>query len=80
MHATFDAILLSWPFDPWLLFVILVTDAVYWRGWFLLRRRGLVAWHAGRLGERFLGAPSPFILAAWLLLWRHSRFSSCKFT
>jgi cytochrome c oxidase assembly factor CtaG/ferredoxin len=39
MDPTFDAFLASWPFDPWVLVPLLLTAAIYVRGWNALRRR-----------------------------------------
>jgi cytochrome c oxidase assembly factor CtaG len=39
VSPTLDAALRSWPFDSWLLAALLLTAAVYLRGWLLLRRR-----------------------------------------
>ena len=49
MDPTFDAFLRSWPFDPWMLFALLVTAGLYLRGWLVLRRRDPSRWPAGRL-------------------------------
>src|SRR5579871_6828755 len=34
-----DAFLASWPFDPWVLVPLLLTAAIYLRGWNELRQR-----------------------------------------
>ena len=39
MSPTLDAFLRSWPFDPWLLAALLLSAAIYLRGWLALRRR-----------------------------------------
>jgi cytochrome c oxidase assembly factor CtaG len=39
VSPTLDAILRSWPFDPWLLVALLICAGVYLRGWLALRRR-----------------------------------------
>src|SRR5262249_30727656 len=53
VSPTLDACLRSWPFDPWLLAALLLTAAVYLRGWLALRRRDPRRWHGGR--------PAPFL-------------------
>ena len=40
MATTFDAFLRSWPFDPWVIFPLLLAALVYIRGWRQLHRRG----------------------------------------
>ena len=49
MDPTFDAFLRSWPLDLWFLFALLVTAALYLRGWLVLNRRDRSRWPAGRL-------------------------------
>jgi len=39
VSPTLDAFLRSWPFEPWLLVVLLLSAWVYWRGWRVLRGR-----------------------------------------
>jgi hypothetical protein len=39
MNPTVDAILRSWPSEPWILFLLLLTAAVYLRGWIVLQAR-----------------------------------------
>jgi cytochrome c oxidase assembly factor CtaG len=62
MGQTLDAVLLSWPFDPWLLAALALTAAVYIRGWLTLHRRDGNRWHAGRLAA-FLGGLAAVALA-----------------
>jgi cytochrome c oxidase assembly factor CtaG len=62
VSPTLDAFLRSWPFDPWLLFALLVTAGVYLRGWLVLRRRDDRRWHAGHLAA-FLGGLTAIYLA-----------------
>jgi cytochrome c oxidase assembly factor CtaG len=59
---TLDAFLRSWPFDPWLLVALVLTAWVYWRGWFVLRRRDGRRWHASQL-TAFLGGLAALFLA-----------------
>ena len=54
MSPTLDAFLRSWPFDPWLTATLLLTAAIYLRGWRVLHRRDPHRWHVGRLAA-FLG-------------------------
>ena len=42
-----DAFLRSWPLRPWLLVTLLVTAAIYLRGWIVLHRRDGRNWHFG---------------------------------
>ena len=49
MDPTFDAFLRSWPLDLWFLFALLVTAALYLRGWLVLNRCDGSRWLAGRL-------------------------------
>ena len=62
MSPTLDAFLRSWPFEPWLLVVLLLSAWVYWRGWRVLNRRAPERWHSGRLGA-FLGGLAAVFLA-----------------
>lgn len=62
MSPTLDAFLRSWPFDPWLIVLLVLPAVVYLRGWMLLRRRDPDRWHAGQLGA-FLGGLAVFFLA-----------------
>jgi cytochrome c oxidase assembly factor CtaG len=62
MSPTVDAVLRSWPFDPWLLAALLLTATVYFRGWRALRRRDLGHWPIRRL-LFFLGGLSVVFLA-----------------
>src|SRR5205823_2302025 len=59
---TFDAFVLSWPFDPWLLAALAVTAIVYLRGWFVLRRRDAERWHQAHLAA-FLGGLAAIFVA-----------------
>jgi cytochrome c oxidase assembly factor CtaG len=62
VSPTLDAFLRSWPFDPWLVLVLLVTSVVYLRGWLILRRRNGRRWHGGHLAA-FLGGLAAIYLA-----------------
>jgi cytochrome c oxidase assembly factor CtaG len=78
VSPTLDALLRSWPFDPWLSAALLIAAAVYLRGWRYLRRRDPVRWHAGRpaaliggLAALYLALASPLEPFAALLLQVH---------
>src|SRR5258708_17114067 len=62
MSATLDAVLRSWPLDPWLLVALLVGAGIYLRGWLALRRRDPRRWHGGHLAA-FLGGLAAIYLA-----------------
>src|SRR5437764_1280005 len=47
MNASLDAFLRSWPLDPWLYVALLVTAAIYLRGYVILRRRAPRLWPGG---------------------------------
>ncbi len=78
MSSTTDAILRSWPFDPWILGSLLLTGAVYLRGWRALFRRdprrwpvSRLVWFAAGLIALFLALASPIETFASLLLQVH---------
>src|SRR4029077_4829535 len=78
MSPTLDALLSSWPNDPWLLAALVGTAAVYGRGWLVLHRRDAQRWHSGRLAAFcsglaviFLALASPIEPFASLLLQVH---------
>jgi cytochrome c oxidase assembly factor CtaG/polyferredoxin len=63
MGSTLDAFLCSWPgLDPWLLAGLLLTGAVYLRGWLRLRQSGGRRWGGGQLAA-FLGGLAALFLA-----------------
>ena len=62
MNPTLDAFLRSWPFAPWLAVSLLISAAIYLRGWRLLHRRDPERWHGGRLAA-FLGGLAAIYLA-----------------
>jgi cytochrome c oxidase assembly factor CtaG/ferredoxin len=77
MDSTFEAFLRSWPLDPWVVIPILLTAAVYLRGWNDLRQRSrrfgpvqLSCFLAG-LACLFLALASPIESFASLLLQVH---------
>jgi cytochrome c oxidase assembly factor CtaG len=62
VSPTLEACLRSWAFDPWLLAALLVSAAVYLRGWLVLRLRDPRRWHGGALAA-FLGGLAAIYLA-----------------
>jgi len=62
VSSTLDAFLRSWSFDPWLLFGIVLTAGIYYRGWLFLHRRDSVRWHIGFL-IAFLSGLAAVVLA-----------------
>src|SRR5262245_51307312 len=62
MSRTLDAVLRSWPLDPWLLFSLVLSAFLYWRGWRALRRRDPERWTAGKLCS-FLGGLTAIYMA-----------------
>jgi cytochrome c oxidase assembly factor CtaG/polyferredoxin len=78
MNPMFDAFIRSWPFEPWLVFWLLVTAAIYLRGWLVLHRRDASRWSRSRLAALlagltvlFLALASPIEPFAALLLQAH---------
>jgi cytochrome c oxidase assembly factor CtaG/polyferredoxin len=78
MNPTVDAFLRSWPFDPWILFTLLATGAIYLRGWIALRHRDPWRWSVaelcafdGGLVALFLALASPIEPFAALFLQIH---------
>ncbi len=78
MTPTFDAMLRSWPGDPWLAVGLLVPWIVYLRGWLLLRSADRRRWGPGRLAAFtagllaiYLALASPLEPFASLLLEAH---------
>src|SRR5262245_20154745 len=62
MSQTVDAFLRSWPSAPWLSVALLLSAAVYGRGWRALRHRNPARWHSGKLGA-YLGGLAALFLA-----------------
>src|ERR1700731_1963861 len=63
MSPTLDAFLRSWPSDPWLLAMCLLSAAIYLRGWLSLHRRDPRRWIGNRLASFLAG-----LLSLWLAL------------
>jgi cytochrome c oxidase assembly factor CtaG/polyferredoxin len=73
-----EAVLSSWPYEPWLVVVLVLTGVIYGRGWLVLRRRDSRRWQWGQLaafvsglGIVFLALSSPIEPFADLLLQVH---------
>ncbi len=49
MNSPFESFLRSWPSEPWILVSLVVTAAIYSRGWMHLRHRDPQRWNARRL-------------------------------
>jgi cytochrome c oxidase assembly factor CtaG len=78
MSPALEAFLSSWPYDPWLVATLVLTAAIYGRGWLILRRRDRRRWRGGELaafvsglGVIFLALASPIEPFADLLLQVH---------
>src|SRR4029453_1564034 len=78
MNPLLDALLRSWPFEPWLAVSLLLTAVIYLRGWLVLRRRNSRRWHIcqpsaflGGLATIYLALASPIEPFASLLLQVH---------
>jgi cytochrome c oxidase assembly factor CtaG len=78
MNPTLDAILRSWPSEPWILFLLLLTAAVYLRGWIVLHARHTERWPSSQpiafisgLALLYFALASPIEPFAALLLQVH---------
>ncbi len=78
MSPTLDAFLRSWPFEPRLLSVLILTACVYLRGWLALFRQNEHRWRAGQpsafcagLAVLYLALASPIEPFSALLLQVH---------
>ncbi len=78
MNPTLDAALRSWPAEPWLVVALVLSGAIYERGWLILRRRAPHRWHGGQLAAfwgglatMYLALASPIESFASLLLQVH---------
>src|SRR5262245_7270676 len=78
MDPVVVALLQSWTLDPWLIAVLVISSAIYGRGWWWLHRRrpqrfeikDLLAFQTGPLAL-FLALASPLDALAELLLQAH---------
>src|SRR5215831_8015731 len=64
MSPTLEAALRSWPFAPWLLAGLLLTAALYLRGWLALRRRDQCRWNGGHLAAFCGGLAAVYVALA----------------
>jgi cytochrome c oxidase assembly factor CtaG len=78
MSTNFDAVFSSWPAQPWVAVGVLLTAAIYLRGWRSLRRRDREGWNAwypaaflGGLITIYLALASPIEAFAPFLLQVH---------
>jgi cytochrome c oxidase assembly factor CtaG/ferredoxin len=78
MSTTLDAAFSSWPAQPWLAAMLVLTAAIYWRGWRWLRHRDSTRWTIGKLAAFtgglaaiYLALASPIEAFASLLLQVH---------
>ena len=78
MNPIFDAVVRSWPFEPWVLFSLFLTAGVYLRGWLALHRRDAPRWPRSQpiafgagLSAIFLAVASPIEPFTSLLLQVH---------
>lgn len=55
MNSIFESFLRSWPYEPWILVSLVVTAALYARGWTYLRHRDPRRWNGRRLGAFLAG-------------------------
>ncbi|MFN4261364.1 MAG: cytochrome c oxidase assembly protein [Gemmataceae bacterium] len=55
MNPIVDAFLSSWVFDPWVIVPLLLTAAIYYRGWRMLRQRGAPYFDGPRLAAFLAG-------------------------
>ena len=61
MDSTLEAVIRSWPFEPWVLITLMVTPVLYLRGWLVLHGRDPERWSAGKLGAFALGLGALFL-------------------
>jgi cytochrome c oxidase assembly factor CtaG len=55
MNSAFESFLRSWPSEPWILVSLVVTAAIYTRGWIHLRHRDARRWNGRRLWALLAG-------------------------
>ncbi|HEX3659742.1 MAG TPA: cytochrome c oxidase assembly protein [Pirellulales bacterium] len=78
MSPTAEALLRSWPYEPWLLATLVLSAVIYGRGWLRLRRRNPRRWTARQpaafgsaLAVLYLALASPIEPLAALVLQAH---------
>lgn len=64
MNPTFDAFLVSWPYDPWLVVALAASAGVYLRGWRSLRRHDAARWTPWRLCAFLAGLATIYLAVA----------------
>src|SRR5208337_2462436 len=64
MNPTFDAVIRSWPFEPWLYVSLLLAAGIYLRGWLVLHRRSARRWSQGQLIAFLAGLTVLFLALA----------------
>ena len=64
MNATFDAFVRSWPWDPWLVAMLVLSGVIYLRGWRSLHHRRPDRWHAGQPAAFIAGLAAIFLALA----------------
>ena len=64
MNPAIDVYLRSWPSNPPLVFSLVLTAAVYVRGWLALHHRAPRRWHRGRLAAFLGGLVTTFVALA----------------
>jgi cytochrome c oxidase assembly factor CtaG len=64
MSSVFDAVVRSWPSEPWVTLSLLFTAALYARGWRDLRRRNPWRWSWLQLNAFLAGLAAVFIALA----------------
>ena len=64
MNPTFDAVIRSWPFEPWLYVSLLLAAGIYLRGWLVLHRRSARCWSQGPLIAFLAGLTVLFLALA----------------
>ena len=64
MNSMLDAVLRSWPFEPWLYVTLLLTGGIYLRGWLILQRRDAWRWSQIQLSAFLAGLAVLFLALA----------------
>ena len=64
MNPTFDAFLVSWPYDPWLVVALAASAGIYLRGWRSLRRHDAARWTPWRLCAFLAGLATIYLAVA----------------
>ena len=64
MNPLFDAFVRSWPYDPWLWIALVLSAAIYARGWRALHRHDPKRWDGLRLAAFLLALATVFLALA----------------